>query len=260
MGIAIPPATGSAQEQLLARLGEERTVEALNRLLDRVEVIAFAVEALDGFLGRAEVVAENVAESMADLRTLAGATGTGNVVGKLPQMARAGAQLADIAEGPGVQRLLASGLLERLGDEGTIEKLRALLDRLDVAVLALESIDGLLRRSDQISQALSDDVDELRDSTKPDVLRIKEVLASIPPLVDAGQTLIASGMLEPKTVAVLGAIGRSAARSFDDATSHKAPPRQLGLFGLLSALKDPDVNRAIDFALRVSKAYGQSLK
>ncbi len=260
MGIAIPPAAGSAQEQLLARLGEERTVEALNRLLDRIEVIAFAVEALDGFLGRAEVVAENVAESMADLRTLAASPGTGDVIGKLPQLARAGSQLADVTAQPGFQRLVQSGLLERLGDQATIDKLGALLERLDVALLALDSLDGFLRRSDEISQALSDDVDELRDSTKPTVLRAKEVLAAIPALVEAGETLVQSGMLERKTVSVLGTIGRSAAQSFDEAKAQKGAPQHLGVFGLLRALRDPDIARAIDFALRVSKAYGQSLK
>ena len=50
MGIALPPAPVTAQEQLLARLGEEKTVDALNRLLDRLEVITFVADALDGFL------------------------------------------------------------------------------------------------------------------------------------------------------------------------------------------------------------------
>jgi uncharacterized protein YjgD (DUF1641 family) len=77
--------------------------------------------------------------------------------------------------------------------------------------------------------------------------------------VQAGEMLVKSGMLEPKTVTVLGQIGRSAAQSFEDAKSAPPNAKPLGIFALMSALKDPDVNRAISFALNVSKAYGQSL-
>lgn len=261
MGITLPPPSTTPQEQLLARLSEERTVDALNRLLDRLEVIAFVAEALDGFLGRANVVADSVASSMADLRRLAGDAGAGEMVAKLPKLAKAGAQLADATDSPAFARLMESGLIEKLGEEKTIGSLKALIERLELAVFTLEALDGWLRRGDDIAQALAQGAEDLRGAVPNiDVQQLREVLTALPPLVDAGKTLIASGMLEPKTVAVLGGIGRSAAQSFDEAKSSQHPPRQLGLFGLLRELKDPDVNRAVDFLLRVAKAYGQSLK
>jgi len=61
MGIAVPSEPSAAQEQLLARLSEEKTIDALNRLLDRLDVIAFTADALSGFLSRADVVAEYLA-------------------------------------------------------------------------------------------------------------------------------------------------------------------------------------------------------
>lgn len=260
MGIALPPTTSAAQEQLLARLGEEKTVDALNRLLDRLEVITFVADALEGFLARANTVAESVADSVADLKKMASdGTPTGEVIGKLPQLAKAGVQLADVSANPAFHRLMESGLLERLGDEKTIVSIKAVLERLELAAFTLEAIDGFLRRSDEIASALSDDVDDLKAASRPDVLKLKDVLQALPPLVAAGQTLVKSRMLEPKTIALLGDIGHSAAQAFDDAKNVKSPPRTLGLFGLMKALKDPDVNRAIDFALHVSKAYGQSL-
>ncbi len=260
MGIALPPAPATAQEQLLARLGEEKTVDALNRLLDRLEVITFVADALDGFLSRANTVAESVADSVHDLKRMASdGTPTGDVIGKLPQLAKAGVQLADVSANPAFHRLLESGLLERLGDEKTIESVKAVLERLELAAFTLEAIDGFLRRSDQISRALSEDVDDLKVATEPDVMKVKEVLQALPPLIQAGQTLVKSGMLEPSTVAVLGQIGHSAAQSFEEAKSAPANAKPLGIFGLMKALKDPDVNRAVDFALRLSKAYGQSL-
>jgi hypothetical protein len=261
MGITLPAPGTSTQEQLLARLSEERTAEALNRLLDRLEVIAFVAEALDGFLGRANVVAESVATSVADLRRLAGDAGTADVVTSLPKLARAGVQLADATTSPAFTRLMESGLLESLGDEKTIGSLKALIERLELAVFTLEALDGWLRRGEDIAQAMAQGASELRTAVPDlDVNKVREVLTALPPLVEAGKTLIDSGMLEPRTVAVLGGIGRSAAQSFDEAKSHQGPPRQLGVFALIRELKDPDVNRALDFLLRVAKAYGQSLK
>lgn len=261
MGITLPPPGTTAQEQLLARLSDEKTTDALNRLLDRLDVIAFVAEALDGFLGRANVVADSVAESMADLRKLAGDGGTAEVMGKLPKLARAGVQLADATDNPAFTRLMESGLLEKLGDEKTIGSLKALIERLELAVFTLEALDGWLRRGDDIAQALAEGAGDLRAAMPTiDGQKVREVLTALPPLVEAGKTLIASGMLEPKTVAVLGSIGRSAAQSFDEAKAQRGAPRQLGVFALLRELKDPDVSRALDFLLRVAKAYGQSLK
>ena len=118
MGITFPQPSTTAQEQLLARLNDEKTADALNRLLDRLEVVAFVAEALDGFLGRANVVADSVAASMADLRKMAGDSGTSGVVDSIPKLAKAGVKLADATDNPAFNRLMESGLLEKLGDEG----------------------------------------------------------------------------------------------------------------------------------------------
>jgi len=246
---------------LLARLADERTADALNRLLDRLDVIAFVAEALDGFLGRANVVADSVAASMADLRKLAGDGSTSEVVDKLPKLAKAGVKLADATENPAFTRLMESGILERLGDEKTIDSLKALIERLELAVFTLEALDGWLRRGEDIAQAMAEGTEELRGAVPEiDAHKVREVLRAMPPLVDAGMSLIESGMLEKKTVHVLGTMGRSVAQSYDEAKNHEHSPRQLGVFALIRELKDPDVNRALDFLLRVAKAYGQSLK
>lgn len=259
METTLPSAASAAQEQLLARLAEPKTIDSLNRLLDRLDVIAFLADALDGFFARADVVTESVAESVADLKRLASHHGeTGEVIERLPQLARAGVQLADVSASPAFQRLLTSGLLDRLGDERTIESLKAVFDKLELAAFALDAVDGLLRRSEQMASALSDDVDELKRASQPELANFKEVLAALPALVAAGQTLVRSGMLEPRTVEVLGTIGRSAAGAYEEAHA-VGGGASLGVFGLIKALRDPDVSRALTFAVRVSKAYGQSL-
>lgn len=87
-----------------------------------------------------------------------------------------------------------------------------------------------------------------------DVQKVREILTAIPTLEDAGKALIAPGMLEPRTVRGLGTIGRSAAQSYDETESQSHPPRQLGVFGRMREVKDPDVNRALDFLLRVAES------
>lgn len=261
MGTAMQSEPSAAQEQLLARLSDEKTIDGLNRLLDRLDVIAFAADALSGFLSRADVVAESVASSVADLKKMTGnETTAGEVIGKIPQLAKASVQLADATANPAFERLMASDLLDRLGDPKTIQSLKDVLDRLELAAFVLESIDGFLKRSEGIGQALSDDVQDLKKATQPDIQKLKEVMRAMPALVTAGQTLVRSGMLEPKTVEALGTMGRSVADSYDEARAARRDPRPLGVFGLLKAIRDPDVNRALDFALHVSKVYGQSLR
>lgn len=261
MGVAMPTEPTAAQEQLLARLSDEKTIDAMNRLLDRLDVIAFAADALSGFLSRADVVADSVASSVADLKKMTGdETAAGDVIGRLPQLAKAGVQLADVTANPAFERLLQSDLLERFGDGRTIQALKDVLDRLELAAFVLESLDGLLRRSDDIGQALSDDIDDLKVATQPDVLKFKEVLQAMPALVTAGQTLVRSGMLGPRTVEALGKMGRSVADSYEEAQRQPADTRPLGIMGLIKAMRDPDVNRALTFALQVSRAYGQRLQ
>lgn len=260
MGLAMSP-DSTAQDQLLARLSEPRTAEALNRLLDNLDVVAFVAQALNGFLGRADVLAESVAASVGDLRRMASSAETAEVIEKLPKLARAGAHLAEVTETPAFERLVKSGLIETLGDPRTIESIRALIERLELAVFTLESLDGWLRRGDEIATSLSEGAEDLRKVIpRIDPRQVREVLEALPAVVNAGSTLVASGMLEPRTVGVLGEIGRSAAEAFDDAKSRETAPRKLGVLGLMKELKDPDVNRALDFLLRVAKAYGQRLK
>ncbi|MBL0938636.1 MAG: DUF1641 domain-containing protein [Gemmatimonadaceae bacterium] len=260
MGTALPSASSAAHEQLLARLSEEKTIDSLNRLLDRLEVIAFVADALDGFLARANVVAESVAESVSDFKKLTGEeTATGDVIGRIPQLARVGVQLADVSATPAFQRLIDSGLIERLGEEKTIDAVKAVLDRLELAAFTLEAIDGFLRRGDTIATALADDVEELKRASQTDFVKLKDVLAALPPLVAAGQTLVKSGMLEPRTVEVLATMGRSAAASYDEAHAAASDEKPMGVLAMLKALRDPDIARVVQFAVRFSKSYGQSL-
>lgn len=264
-------------EQLLARLSDPQTVESLNKLLDRMDIIVFAVEALDGFLSRADTIADNVSDSVGDLRTLITESGTTGLMEKLPQLARAGAQVADLSATPAFQRLANSGLIDQIGDPKTIESLRSLIGKLEMAAFALESIDGFLRRGDEIAEGIADGVNDLRNAGSTlDMAEMRRtlqslpklvqagnelvesgILDSVPKLVNAGNELVASGILDPVVVGQLAEVGHVFAQAYS--TAKETHPRQHGAIGLALKLRDPDVNRALNFALRLAKAFGQNL-
>ena len=259
MALSLADGNTERQEQLLMRLSDERTIEALNKLLDRLDVIVFAVEALDGFLGRANDVADNVSASVGDLRTLIAESGTSGIVEKLPQLARAGVQVADMAETPAAQRLMKSGLLEQLGDPKTIESLQKLMGKLELATFALDSVDGFLRRGDEIAEGVAEGVNDLR-KTVPEInmVEMRRTIASLPTVVQAGNELVSSGLLDPVVVNQLAEVGHVFAKAYD--TAKESNPKQHGLVSMAMKLRDPDINRAFNFALRLAKAFGQNLK
>jgi uncharacterized protein YjgD (DUF1641 family) len=67
------------------------------------------------------------------------------------------------------------------------------------------------------------------------------------------RNLLQSGMLNPQAVKTLG----QAAEALADAS--KAPQRQVGVFGALRALGQPEVQRAIGFLMNVAERFGQSI-
>src|SRR6185295_11845054 len=156
-GTALTP-----HERLQERLAEPATVDSLNKLLDRLDVIVFAAEALEGFLRRAEVVADSVAQGMGDLRRMAGEDAGGELVAKIPQMLRAGRRMAELADRPEFERLVDSGLLEKLGDKKTIDGLSSLLGNVEVVAFLLDSLDGFLRRSDHAIESVAEGLAELK--------------------------------------------------------------------------------------------------
>lgn len=79
-------------------------------------------------------------------------------------------------------------------------------------------------------------------------LRLTEVL-------DAPQfkALIASDVLAPETLEVVGRAGRALATQSNEACG------QTGLFGALGAAQDPDIQRALNFALGFARSFGRNM-
>lgn len=260
MATSLDHGASNAQELLAERLSDPRTVESLLRLLDRLDVIAFTAEALEGFLKRAEVVADSIAQGVADLRRLSGDEVGPDLLARLPQLARAGLRMADAVDRPEVTRLADSGLLERFAEPRTIDAAKALVDKLELVVFLLEALEGFLKRGDEIAASMAAGAEDLKGlADGPGGEKVRQVLGTLPDLVDAGALLAEAGMFEPKTVQVLAQLGRNVAESYDEV---KRAPEQapIGVLGLLKALKDPQVARSIRLGLAIAKRYGRELE
>ncbi len=247
------------QERLQERLADPKTVEALHRLLDRLDVIAFTAEALEGFLQRAEVVSDSVAQGLAEMRQMAGDNGGGELLASLPRLLRAGSRLAEVMERPEVQALVSSGLLETLADPRTVQSLQALAGKMEMITFLLDALDGFLRRADAMAESMAAGAADLRQAM-PDVdtTQLGRMAATLPGLIEAGQLLSEAGMFEPKTVNALARFGRSVADARDEMEGRAQPA--LGLLGLLRSLRDPEIQPVLQFVLLVAKRYGRDMK
>jgi hypothetical protein len=64
-------ATRSPADDLLDRLEEPSVVASLHTLLDHADLLAVLVVALDGFIGRGDVIADSLADAVGELRSAA---------------------------------------------------------------------------------------------------------------------------------------------------------------------------------------------
>lgn len=69
------------------------------------------------------------------------------------------------------------------------------------------------------------------------------------------RTLMDSGILSPRAVRVVG----QAARALAADPSGNDEERKLGMFGLLRTLRDPDMQRTLGFAVRFARGFGRQI-
>ena len=273
------------KEQLLARLDDPDVVDSLNRFLDQLPLLAFGAEALNGFIKRGDTITGNLSSGFSELRDTVGlpdAPSFERIAGNLPGLMKTGAQLADAASKPALSNLLSQGLLEGPGKPETIDLLKRLLDKLDLIVFAVEATDGFIRRSDSIIEGIRESV---KDATAllPDqatLSHLQDLAASAPHLIEAASNmvdggmveklqqlseasdrLIASGLLEPAKMTMLADMGSVLTETLQANQKQAAqgrPPR-VGMFGLLGAMGDPNVQASMGMLIEFSKRYGAKL-
>jgi len=267
-------AYATQQERIQAKLADPRTADALERLLDKLDVVAFGVEAIDSFIRRSEEVAESLSQSIQEMKSIAG---TGNeasdFVSSLPEMARAGTQIAAASQTAGFQNLIRSGLIDQMGDPQTIANIQTVLRKMEVAAFALTAVDGFVKRGDEITDSVREGLQDVRMLAESvDLSKLKPLmelldhvpallasgaLEQLPELAKAGKSIQDSGLLKPENVAAMKAALEPILDSYREAK--QTPPHTTSLFGLLSALKDPDTNRMVTLALDFAKQYGKRI-
>jgi hypothetical protein len=145
-------------------------------------------------------------------------------------------------------RLLAT--LERL--ERRIEHIEGAIHRLEgataqvpaVVATVTDIVDGIVERL----AARGIDVDDRMRA----LLRAADHLTS-PRALDALASILSSEILAHQTTEVIGRMGRAVVTA-----EHEARP--VGTWGLLRALRDPEIQRAVGFLVAMARRFGEELE
>lgn len=162
----------------------------------------------------------------------------------------------------------ADPLLAKLDDPRVTEALSDLLEHADLLALLVVGLDGMLRRGDEVTGAISDVVGQLRDGglneklSSLDLPRLAESLSTLSSLAsEAGpalDSLLKAGLTDPRLIDVVSVATRSVITGAEKAKVE--PVRASGVFSLMRALKDEDVARGLSFLIQVARAFGQEIK
>ncbi|WP_287157800.1 DUF1641 domain-containing protein [Chloroflexus sp.] len=269
---------------LLERLNEPQTAAALHRLLDHAELLAFSVGAMDSLLQRGDVIADNVAAGVHELRAAfpddggAMAAQLMRLSRTLPQLTTTVEQLAMLTAQPAFQRLLAT-----LSKPDTLAALDRLLAQSELLAFLVNALEHLLARGDELTENIRLAVEELRTTMNdrtitadklidafiaflpyfPRLVAVApnfiEVIERIEPFIASEEfdALLDSGVFHPDTVRLVGEAGDAFVASRE---ALRQEPKPIGLFGLLRALRDPDVQRAAGLIVEFGRRFGRSLK
>lgn len=156
-------------------------------------------------------------------------------------------------------------------DADTPELLRQLVERLDTLSAKMDRLDRLeplLELADRLPGIVAMIVDSADEEVRRAGGRGLDVDLAIrggagaalrfgammgPAQIDSLQALLDSGVLDPRAVRVVAAVGR--------ALSVEAPQAatEPGLLALLRAAREPEVRRALGFLLHVARSFGHDL-
>ncbi len=265
-------------EHLRDRLNDPQIARSLNRLLDQLDSVTFAIESVDGFVRRGDVIAESLACGVAELKKGDGSDAT-SVLNKAPQILQTSARLSEAAEDLDLEELAESKVLQRLTEPQTLATLNRLLEKLPLLDFLLESVEGFINRGETVADNLSDAIGDLKlgdhkfDPGKltalieklPRIADAGEKLLDselmgdgLPKVIDAGVSMVESGMMDKAVVRTLGDLGRKSVETYHEVSSKPVPPIG-GLLATMKATRDPDVQKSMGFLFAFAKAFAKHL-
>lgn len=166
----------------------------------------------------------------------------------------------------------------KLDDPRVAESLNDLLDHADLLAILVSGLDGLMQRSDEISDSLTSAIREFKGAAgdpslassipgfeslrSVDLAGLAESFATLSDKVivatPALNSLLGSRLTDPQATEVLTQLGDALVEAKADAARNPRGPK--GLFAILKTSKDPDVIRGLGFLLQVAKAFGRQLR
>ncbi len=222
------------------RLQDPATREKLTHLLDRLDTIEEALDTLERLEHQMPALLQTTADVVDEELTRAADRGV----------------VLDERAGEALH------LAEALTEPETVEVLTALIDRLDrleqLAALAEELPDAARVTVDTIDDALTRAAD--RGVVVDERAREGRALSRLGELfrTDEFEALLDSGVLDPQALQVVGSLGSALVDTQKEASRGDTPTQ--GVFGLLGALRDPDVQRAVGFITTLAKKFGRNLR
>jgi hypothetical protein len=159
----------------------------------------------------------------------------------------------------------ADRLRARLDDPQVAAALDDLLRHADLLATLVVGLDGMVRRSEVITDSVASAVGELREAAGPwegaDLGGLARSLGTLSGAVvgatPALNTLLTSHLTDPRAVEVISQLAAALVAGRDRVAGGEPAPS--GALALLRALRDPDVARGIGFFLQVAKAFGAQL-
>lgn len=270
---------------LEVRLNSPEMASALNRLLDRMDALEAAMQQLNATVGRGPNVVAMVGDMADDAYRTAAASGV-NIEERMrsalhlltrltePKLIEQLEGLLTLAEqAPGLAAMagdMVDNAYRSAANHGIDLETRTatalhLLNRLTEPQM-VQQVEGLLALADQLPGfvAMAGDMadDAYRSATNAGVdieMMVKQggiAAQRFSNLMCSPEftALMDSGMLDPKAVRLLG----NAASAL--VASQQQHPQKLGPVGLLGALRDPEVQKALGFFMTFAKAFGRSIE
>jgi hypothetical protein len=147
----------------------------------------------------------------------------------------------------------------------SLQELNARLESLGGIIDALEPVVTLLQQAPPLAAVLGDSFDELMRTARDGGVDVEQGLLNgagaalrFGAVMDADkvralEALLQSGVLDPAALQIIGGLGRAL---IDTASARPAP---IGVIGLLKALGDPDIQRALGFLMNFAARFGSRL-
>ncbi len=230
-------ASTNGAAHLEERLNNPDTAQALNRLLDRLDTIEEAVDKLDAMMTQGPAMLAMMTDMADDVYREAEASGV-----DLDERLRLTLQLAERLTAPRTAEVL-SQLMARMDD---LEHLLALSEQAPgFMAMLVDMFDDVYRQTEEAGYDLHKVIHEGPEA----FIRINEFAAS-----ESFKKLLDSGVLDPEAIDIVGKVGDALV----DCSCQDDMP-EVGLFGLLRAIRDPDTRRALGFLTEFGRRFGQEL-